>query len=91
MKMADNKVDYIVGADIVFDFENFDGLFQLFEKFFEKCGTKQAFVGFTRRWNDVEKMFREGLKTRGFAIQEATDLAEEFKEANFTILILNKI
>ncbi len=78
MDLTDNRVDYVVGADIVFDFENFEGLFQLLDQLFAKCGTKQAFIGFTHRWGDIESMFRIGLKTRGFVIGEASDLHEEF-------------
>ena len=60
--MANYKVDYIVGGDIVFDFENFEGLFNLLDQLFAKCGTKCAYIGFTHRFCDVENWFREGLK-----------------------------
>ena len=71
MDLADRKIDYIIGGDIVFDFENFDGLFNLLDQLFLKCGTKKAFIGFTHRFSDVEKWFREGLMKHGFHVDDA--------------------
>ena len=61
-------MDYVVGCDIVFDFENFEGLFLLLDQLFDKCGTKYAFIGFTHRFGDVERWFSEGLLKHGFYI-----------------------
>ena len=91
MQMTQNQVDYVVGGDIVFDFENFEGLCGMLEQLFAKCGTKQAFIGYTHRFGDVEGWFKDNLKKRSFSITEASDIDEEYKAANFTILILSKL
>ena len=31
MELSYNKIDVVVGADVVFDFENFDGMMDLLE------------------------------------------------------------
>ena len=74
MEMIDHKVDFVVGCDIVFDFENFEGLFSLLDQMFEKCQAKKAYIGFTHRFGDVERWFKEGLLEHGFRIEQAADV-----------------
>ena len=74
MEIADHRVDFVVGCDIVFDFENFEGLFTLLNQLFEKCKTRKAYIGFTHRFTDVERWFSEGLLKNGFSIKQATDI-----------------
>lgn len=38
--LADQRIDFIVGGDIVFDFEHFDGLHNLLVQVFERCKKK---------------------------------------------------
>ena len=37
MELSSNRIDVVVGADVVFDFENFDGMMDLLEQLFLKC------------------------------------------------------
>ena len=88
--ISDKNVDFVVGCDIVFDFENFEGLYSLLDQLFEKCGTKYAYIGFTHRFGDVESWFREGLRQHGFIIELARDVDQEWCLKDFTILIISK-
>jgi hypothetical protein len=88
--LADRRIDFIVGGDIVFDFEHFDGLHNLLVQVFERCKTKKAFIAFTKRFSDIETWFQEGLIEHGFRIEEATDAPKEWSLENITILIVSR-
>jgi predicted nicotinamide N-methyase len=88
--LADRRIDFIVGGDIVFDFEHFDGLHNLLVQVFERCETKKAFIAFTKRFSDIETWFQEGLIEHGFRIEEATDAPKEWSLENVTILIVSR-
>ena len=83
----------VYGADILFDFDHFDGLDDIFDKLY-KPG-QVVLVGFTHRFSDVEKWFKEGIEAKGFKIVKATidEFDEKFLPEPFesmTILKLSK-
>ena len=80
----------MIGGDIVFDFEYFDGLHSLQVQVFERCQTKKAFIAFTKRFKDVERWFQEGLIEHGFRIEEATDIPNKWSLDNVAILIVSR-
>lgn len=88
--LADQRIDFILGGDIVFDFEHFDGLHNLLVQVFERCKTKKAFIAFTKRFSDIETWFQEGLIEHGFRIEEAIDTPKEWSLENVTILIVSR-
>ena len=98
---AGQSIDLIYGADILFDFDCFDGLCQIFDKLnrqFVASDTQpqqQIFVGYTHRFADVERWFREGIEAKGFTVVKAE--REEFAEGfipepfeSFSILKLTR-
>lgn len=76
------SIDLLYGADILFDFDNFEGLFSIFEElsrvFTPREGkiSQTVLVGYTHRFSDVERWFREGVEAKGFIVEKATQ--EEF-------------
>ena len=57
---AGQSIDLVYGADILFDFDNFDGLFDIFDllhrRFVPRDGQENQviLVGYTHRFSDVE-------------------------------------
>lgn len=83
-------VEYLVGADVVFDFDNFDGMMDIIETLFNKSGLKKAFFGFTHRFSDVEKWFKEMLSEKGFKLEKDSFASESLQLDDFTILSVSR-
>ena len=81
---AGQSIDLVFGADILFDFDCFDGLFDIFDKLQRQFVPREdqehqkIFVGYTHRFSDVERWFREGIEAKGFTVTKAEP--EEFAE-----------
>ena len=96
---AQGSVDIIYGADILFDFDHFEGLFDIFDQLhrqFQPTAEKPSpviLVGFTHRFADVERWFREGIEAKGFTMEKATEeeFAEGFKPEPFDSLTILKL
>ena len=71
MRSCSYQCDYVIGTDILFDFDYFAGLCDLLRKFIDKCNTKCIYIGYTHRFSDVEKWFKEEVGKVGLALSLA--------------------
>ena len=90
VQALNSTVDFVVGADVVFDFDNFDGMMNILDTLATSNSLKQGFFGFTHRFKDVEKWFAEMLAEKGFKIQKDTFALEQMNVSDFTILVINR-
>ena len=96
---AQGSIDIVFGADILFDFDNFDGLFDIFDQLHrqfqptEDKARQEIFVGYTHRWKDVERWFREGIEKKGFTAERAVEaeFAEGFIPQPFESMTILKL